>query len=61
LRLALGFNQAGAVAGGDPSDIVTVQIPIRLEIAGRVFEVSIESDFKFSGDAKKASGSGDGP
>ncbi len=60
-NLGVGFNQAGAVPGGDPSDPVDVSIPVRLEIAGRIFEVSIDSSFKFGNSGKKATGEGDGP
>jgi hypothetical protein len=59
--LGQGFNLAGALPGADAHDVVTVNIPVRVEIAGRVFEVPIESDFKFSGDGKRATGSGEGP
>jgi PKD repeat protein len=56
--LGLGFNQAGAVGEGE---VVTLEIPLRLEIAGRVFEVQLDSSFKFSKDWKKAVGEGEGP
>jgi PKD repeat protein len=56
--LGLGFNQLGAVGEGE---VVTLDIPVRLEIAGRVFEVLLDSDFKFSKDGKKAAGEGEGP
>jgi PKD repeat protein len=56
--LGLGFNQAGAVGEGE---VVTLEIPLRLEIAGRVFEVQLDSSFKFSKDGKKAVGEGEGP
>jgi hypothetical protein len=58
--LGLGFNLAGAVVGVDPHELVTLDIPVRIEIAGRIFEVSVSSDFKFSADGKKAAGEGEG-
>ena len=59
--LGAGFNSSGVVAANDPSDFVEASVPVRLEIAGRVFEVLLDSEFKFSKDGRKASGSGDGP
>ncbi|HYF50501.1 MAG TPA: PKD domain-containing protein, partial [Planctomycetota bacterium] len=59
--LGAGFNSSGIVAGADPSEFVEASVPIKLEIAGRVFEVLLDSEFKFSKDGRKASGSGDGP
>ncbi|HYG73494.1 MAG TPA: PKD domain-containing protein [Planctomycetota bacterium] len=59
--LGLGFNIAGAVVGPDPHDIVSLDIPVHLEIAGKIFEVPIASDFKFSDSGKKANGTGEGP
>ncbi|HYG78129.1 MAG TPA: Ig-like domain-containing protein, partial [Planctomycetota bacterium] len=39
--LGLGFNQLGVTAHGDPSDIVEKDIPVRLEIGTRSFEVLV--------------------
>jgi len=57
--LGAGFNQAGAVVGADPKDTVSVDIPARIEIADRSFEVAVPSDFDFSSDGTKARGEGE--
>jgi PKD repeat protein len=59
--LGLGFNTAGAVVNPDPHDLTQIDIPVHLEVAGKVFEVPVPSEFKFSADGKKASGGGEGP
>jgi len=60
-NLGLGFNQAGAVEGTNPHDVVTVDIPVHIEAAGRSFDVMLTSDFKFHSSGTKANGSGTGP
>jgi predicted outer membrane repeat protein len=57
--LGLGFNQAGATAGADPHDIVSVSIPVHLEIGGHSFEMLVPTDFKFSGGGTRAKGDGE--
>ena len=57
--LGLGFNQAGAVKGADPSDIVDADIPVRITIGGRSFELNVASEFKFNSSGKRAKGEGD--
>lgn len=57
--LGLGFNQAGATAGADPHDLVSVSIPVHLEIGGHSFEMLVPTDFKFSGGGTRAKGDGE--
>jgi hypothetical protein len=56
--LGLAFNQAGAIAGGDPHDIVSQDIPVHFEIGGHSYEMLVPTDFKFSGDRSRAKGDG---
>jgi PKD repeat protein len=56
--LGLGFNSAGAVQGG-VNDFVEVDIPVRITIGSRVFEISVPSEFKFNGNGKKGRGTGE--
>ncbi|HYG75948.1 MAG TPA: PKD domain-containing protein [Planctomycetota bacterium] len=58
-NLGLGFNQLGVIGNGDPSDIVEKDIPVRLEIGTRSFEVLVPSEFKFNAAGQKARGEGD--
>ena len=57
--LGAGFNQAGAVVGADPTDTVTKDIPAKIEIGDRSFEVAVPSDFDFNNDGTKARGEGE--
>ena len=57
-NLGASFNLAGATVGGDPHDIVSQDIPVRLEIGTRSFELQVPSDFKFSGNGTRAKGDG---
>ncbi len=57
--LGLNFNQAGAVAGA--GNEVLMDMPMRIEIAGRSFEVVMDSEFTFKKGGTKAKGSGEGP
>ena len=59
--LGLGFNQAGVLATADLHDVVTMDIPIHIEIAGRTFDVPISTDFKFRKGGTAATGNGTGP
>ena len=59
--LGVAFNQAGIIAGGDSSELVTADVPVRIELGNRIIDVLVETDFKFSRDGKKASGEGEGP
>ncbi len=60
-NLGVGFNQTGIVALTDTKEIVPANVPVRLEVAGRIYEILVESEFKFSRNGKRASGGGDGP
>ncbi|MCY3023829.1 MAG: PKD domain-containing protein [Planctomycetota bacterium] len=57
--LGAGFNQAGAVVGADPTDTVSVDIPAKIEIGDRSFEVVVPSEFDFNNDGTKAKGNGE--
>jgi len=57
--LGAGFNQLGVLSNGDPSDVIEKDIPVRLEIGPRTFEVLVPSEFKFDASGKKAKGTGD--
>ena len=59
--LGLNFNEAGAVAEGEDGDLVELDIPVKIEIAGRSFDLLIASEFKFSKNGTRANGSGEGP
>lgn len=59
--LGLGFNQAGVLATADLHDVITMDIPIHIEIAGRTFDVPISTDFKFRKNGTAATGNGTGP
>ena len=59
--LGTGFNLLGAVASADLHDIISVDIPLHIELAGRTFDILIPSDFKFSSGGTKAKGGGTGP
>ena len=54
--LGLGFNELGAIAGGDGEASITV--PVRLEIGDSSVEVPLAADFDFNGDGTKARGEG---
>ena len=56
--LGAAFTQAGAVAGGELKEPVSAEIPVRIEIGSRVFEILVDSEFKFSNGGKKAMGGG---
>lgn len=60
-NLGSGFNLAGAVATADLHDLISVDIPVRIELAGRVFDIVIPSDFKFSHAGVQSKGGGIGP
>ena len=57
-NLGASFNQAGVVAGGDPHNIVSKDIPVHLEIGNHTFEMLLPTDFKFSSDGTRAKGLG---
>ena len=57
--LGVGFNQLGVLTNGDPSDVIEKDIPVRLEIGTRSFEVLVPSEFKFNTTGQKAKGSGE--
>jgi hypothetical protein len=57
--IGAGFNQAGALAGTDANDTVTVDIPVRLTIGDRTFDVAVPSEFDFNNDGTKARGDGE--
>ncbi|MCY3018684.1 MAG: Ig-like domain-containing protein [Planctomycetota bacterium] len=57
--LGEGFNLAGAHVGADPTDTVSVDIPAKIEIGDRSFEVVVPSDFDFNNDGTKAKGNGE--
>jgi PKD repeat protein len=58
-NLGLAFNAAGVVSNGKESKTaVAATIPLTIEIAGKTFEVEIDSTFKFSDEGKKSAGGG---
>ncbi|HYG73401.1 MAG TPA: Ig-like domain-containing protein, partial [Planctomycetota bacterium] len=56
--LGAGFNQMGVLGNNDPSDVIEKDIPVRLEIGTRSFEVLVPSEFKFNARGQKAKGIG---
>ncbi|HEY3322160.1 MAG TPA: Ig-like domain-containing protein [Planctomycetota bacterium] len=56
--LGAGFNQQGILGNGDPHDSVSADVPLKLEIAGRSFEIQIPSEFRFNAEGTKAKGTG---
>ncbi|HEY3322248.1 MAG TPA: PKD domain-containing protein, partial [Planctomycetota bacterium] len=56
--LGAGFNQQGVLGNGDPHDSVQADVPLKLEIAGRSFDVQVPSEFKFNAEGTKAKGTG---
>lgn len=54
--LGLGFNQLGAIAGGDGT--ATLEVPVRLELDSSAFEVPLDSEFDFNSDGTRAKGDG---
>jgi PKD repeat protein len=60
-NLGAGFAQAGAVASSVPNALITVNIPVHIELDGRIFDVKIKSDFHFHANGTRAMGGGSGP
>ncbi|HEY3319276.1 MAG TPA: LamG-like jellyroll fold domain-containing protein [Planctomycetota bacterium] len=56
--LGAAFNRAGAVFHGDAAKTVNVDIPLKLEIGDRSFEIDVPSAFEFNGDGTRANGTG---
>jgi len=54
--LGLGFNQLGAVPGGDGS--ASIAVPVRLEIGANAFEIPCDTEFDFNKAGTKAKGEG---
>jgi hypothetical protein len=53
----LGVQRRGT--GPDPTDPVFEDIPVKIEIGGRVFEIEVDSEFFFSRDGLRGRGSGE--